>query len=159
MQVSTPSADLEERARTLLADHKQPRHSGDRPCVAGARSNLSFPNAAKASIGEDLKLSSYGCFGEKVATCAFQEHGRQSGGVRHVGNVNLAPATENCSTRTISLIHDIYEAGDGSTYDHTCGDEERTDWLCDDPVLPALLHRFCEIEAEIERRHCIVKEA
>lgn len=50
-----------------------------------------------------------------------------------------------------SILHDVYHAGGGS--EHYGDVEERMDRLRDDPVLSALLRRFGEIEAEIERRH------
>lgn len=175
MQVSTPASaasphaalarpaahgcDLEERAWKLLTDHKR---SSGRPCILEAQNLLSFPNVAKASIGEDPKRSSGGWFGERGNTYPFQQqHGRRSGNVRHVDNVSLAPETEKGSTRTTALLHDTYQAGDVSKHDRTLfssvlarsGAEERTDGLGDDPVLSALLRRFGEIQAEIERRH------
>lgn len=151
MQVLTAaSTDLEERARTLLPEYKG---SSDQPCSPEAQSKVS-----KASVVEDPKLSCDGCCSERENTRCFQQG---QGNVRLVDNVSLAAETEKCSALMTYLLHDVFKAGDGSKYDRSLfssllarsGGEERTDWLCDDPVLSALLRRFGEIEAEIERRH------
>lgn len=155
MQVSTPaSADLEERARTLLTDCK---HFSDCSRFSGAQSNLlSCPSVGKACIEKGSKLDCGGCVGERGnAHCFRQEHGRQSGNVRPVDNENLAPKTGKSSALMTSLLHGVYQAGDGSEPDHSLlsGAEEWPDWLRNDPMLSALFRRFDEIGTEIERRH------
>lgn len=144
-QVSIPaSADVEERAWTVLTDYQR---SSDQTCIPGAQSHrLSFSNVAKASIGGNPKPSSVGCFGERGNINPFQqEHGR------HIDNVSLAPETENCTTLMTYLLHGVHQACDGSKHDRRL--EEQTEWLRDDPVLSALLRRFDEVEAEVEKRH------
>lgn len=159
MQVSTPaSTDLEERARTLLADCK---HSRDRPYIPEAQSKV-----VKATIGGDPKVSCGGYFGEKGHTHRFQQ---EQGNVRHAPNVSLVPETEKYSALMTSLLHEVYRADDASKHDRSLfrsalarnDAQERADWLRDDlrddPALSALLRRFGKIEAEIERRHSKLK--
>lgn len=172
---------LNNREELPASNNILPVRSSDRPRILEAQSDLlSLPDIAEVSMGEDggevqrfllhknvsgEPKHSIGWFydeylGEKENACRFQpKRGRQTANARNVDNVSVVPETETFSAHMDSLLHK-HKDGVGNkcvcsllSSELVCGGaQERTDWLREDPVLSALLHRFGEIETELKRR-------
>ena len=140
------SAGLEERVWMLLHNHD------GLPAIKDTNFLSEHHPPVLNGVFEDSKRSVVAFPSEKHAYCFEEDYGSQSTSVPRSSHIDpVIPKDGNGIKRSRSVFSSL-PAGTGAQ-----GMIGTRSWLGDDPVLSALLRRFGEIEAEIERRTSTIR--